>query len=385
MNNFSRWIVLLGAGAGIVYLTGCAATTPTPVTKSNITQAPFGTTPEGKAVDIYTLVNAKGAEARICTYGGIVVSLKMLDRNGRLGDVVLGYDNLAGYIKDNPFFGALIGRYGNRIAGGKFTLDGRQYTLAKNNGENHLHGGVKGFDKVVWSAQAVSSRLGPALKLTYVSKDGEEGYPGNLTVTAVYTLTEDNALRVDFTAITDQPTVCNLTHHSYFNLADGGASDVLNHEMMIAADKFTPVDATLIPTGELRPLKGSPLDFSTPAKIGARINDDDEQLKLGKGYDHNYVLSKPANQLGLAARVYDPTSGRVMEVFTTEPGMQFYSGNFLDGSITGKGGNVYQLRHGFCLEPQHFPDSPNQPAFPSTVLNPGQTYQNTIVYKFSTR
>jgi aldose 1-epimerase len=277
-----------------------------------------------------------------------------------------------------------VGRYGNRIAGGKFTLNGKTYTLATNNGPNSLHGGLKGFDKQVWDVvKAAAVNGGATLELRYVSKDGEEGFPGNLTVTTLYTLTADNALRIDYTATTDADTHCNLTHHSYFNLA--GQGDILDHEMMIAADKFTPVDATLIPTGELRPLAGSPLDFSKPARIGARVNADDEQIKLGGGYDHNYVLNKPAGQLGLAARVYEATSGRVMEVWTTEPGVQLYTGNFLDGTIRGKGGWVYQRRNAFCLEPQHFPDTPNQPSFPTTVLKPGETYKNTIIYKFSTR
>ncbi len=307
----------------------------------------------------------------------------MPDRAGKMGDVVLGYDTLDGYLKSNPYFGCLIGRYGNRIAKGRFVLDDRKYALATNNGPNHLHGGLKGFDKVVWQARATPSRLGPALELRYVSPDGEEGYPGTLRVKAVYTLTHRNELRVDFTATTDKPTICNLTHHSYFNLA--GAGDVLGHEVMIPARRFTPVDATLIPTGELRSVAGTPLDFRTPTTIGARINDDDEQLKLGKGYDHNWVFDKPAGRLTLLARVTEPTSGRVMEVWSTEPGMQFYTGNFLDGTITGKGGWVYQFRHGFCLEPEHYPDSPNQPPFPAVALRPGDEYRTTIIYRFLTR
>jgi len=380
MHNFSDWTLLLLGGVVALGLAGCAALANRPET---ITKIPFGTAPDGTAVDLYTLHNNKGAEARISNYGGIVTSLKVRDRKGKLGDVVLGYDNLAAYIKASPHFGCLVGRYGNRIAKGKFTLNGKEYTLAVNNGPNHLHGGLKGFDKVVWTAKPTTSPLGPALELKYVSKDGEEGYPGKLSITAVYTLTDDTALRLDFTATTDADTVCNLTHHSYFNLA--GAGDVLNHQVIIYADRFTPVDANLIPTGELRSLDGSPLDFRHAEKIGARINQADEQLKRGNGYDHNYVLNKTAGELGLAARAYEETSGRLMEVFTTEPGVQFYTGNFLDGSITGKGGWVYQFRNGFCFEPQHFPDSPNQPNFPSTVLKPGQTYKNTIIYKFSIR
>ena len=380
MHDFSNWTMLLFAALAAICLVGCETITTRP---DDITKAAFGETPDGQKVDIYTLRNDKGAEARICNYGGIVVSLKVRDRNGKLGDVVLGYDSLASYIKATPYFGCLVGRYGNRIAKGKFTLNGKEYTLAVNNGPNSLHGGVKGFDKVVWEATPLHTKLGPALELKYVSKDGEEGYPGNLSVTAVYTLTDDNALRLDYTATTDKDTVLNLTHHSYFNFA--GSGDILNHQVQIYADKFTPVDANLIPTGQLRSLDGSPLDFRRAEKIGARIKNDDEQLKLGNGYDHNYVLNKPAGQLGLAARVYEETSGRLMEVWTTEPGMQFYSGNFLDGTITGKAGWTYQFRNGFCMEPQHFPDSPNHPEFPTTVLKPGQVYKNTIMYKFSVR
>jgi aldose 1-epimerase len=351
----------------------------------SITREPFGQTPDGTPVELYTLRNSKGMEAKIMTYGGIVTSLKAPDKNGNFGDVVLGYDNLNGYLKSTPYFGALIGRYGNRIANGKFSLGGQTYTLAKNNGENALHGGLKGFDKVVWKvAEAKVGARGPELELTYLSKDGEEGYPGNLKVTAVYTLTENNDLRLDFTATTDADTVCNLTHHSYFNLRGGG--DVLHHVVTINADKFTPVDSGLIPTGELRPVKGTPFDFTTPHAIGERVGQtNDDQIKLGNGYDHNWVLNKKDSELSLAATVYEPTSGRVMEVWTTEPGTQFYTGNFLDGTITGKGGWTYQSRNGLCFEPQHYPDSPNHPAFPSTELKPGQTYKNTIIYKFSVR
>ena len=333
-------------------------------------------------MDLFTLRNAQGAEARICNYGGLVISLKVPDRNGKLGDVVLGYDNLADYIKDSPYFGALIGRYGNRIAKGKFTLDGQPYTLAANNGPNALHGGLKGFDKVVWTPTIIASAEGPALKLTYLSKDGEEGYPGNLSVTAVYTLTEDNGLKVDYTATTDKDTVVNLTQHSYFNLA--GKGDILDHVVMIPADKFTPVDSTLIPTGELRPVAGTPFDFRTPTAIGARIKQDDEQLKFGNGYDHNWVINKPLGQLTLMARVTEPTTGRVLEVFSTEPGLQFYSGNFLNGTIKGKGGWVYQFRNAFAMEPQHYPGFAEQARISqSVVLKPGEMYHNTIIYKFS--
>ena len=315
------------------------------------------------------------------TYGGIVQSIKVPDKNGKFGDVVLGYDDLNGYVTNSPYFGALIGRYGNRIARGHFTLDGVTYTLATNNVPNTLHGGVKGFDKVVWHAQPGNSGEGQTLTLTYASHDGEEGFPGALQVTAVYTLTKDNAIRLEYTATTDKDTVVNLTQHSYFNLS--GQGDILGDLVYINADKFTPVDETLIPTGELKPVAGTPFDFRTPTAIGARIGNDDEQLKFGKGYDHNWVINHPMGELGLDARVTDPVSGRVLEVWSTEPGLQFYTGNFLDGTIRGKGGKVYEFRNAFCMEPQHFPDSPNHANFPSVVLHPGDTYHNTIVYKFS--
>lgn len=368
----------------LVAATLALASCSTPQKNSpQISRQPFGSTPDGTAVELYTLRNSKGVEARISNYGGLVISLKVPDRTGAMGDVTLGYDTLAGYLKETPYFGALIGRYGNRIANGKFTLDGRQYALATNNGPNALHGGLKGFDKVVWEPKVIVTPQGPALQLRYLSRDGEEGYPGNLDVTAIYSLTEDNGLKVEFTATTDKATVVNLTHHSYFNLA--GSGDILGHVVKILSDKFTPVDSTLIPTGELRPVAGTPFDFRTPTAIGARIGQNDEQLKFGGGYDHNWVINKPAGELALMAEVYEPKTGRVMEVLSTEPGLQFYSGNFLDGTITGKYGQVYAHRTGFCMEPQHFPDSPNQPSFPSVVLRPGQVYRNTIIYRFSTR
>jgi aldose 1-epimerase len=348
-----------------------------------ISKAPFGETPEGEPVEIYTLRNKNGLEARIMTYGGIVVSLKTPDKSGRFDDVVLGYDSLEGYLERNPYFGALIGRCGNRISKAKFSLNGKTYSLASNNGsKNHLHGGLKGFDKVVWTAKATETSDGPTLHLSYLSKDGEEGYPGNLSVTATYTLTADNGLRVDFSATTDKETICNLTHHSYFNLRAGG--DVLDYLVQINAEQFTPVNGEVIPTGEVRPVAGTPLDFRKPTAIGARINSQDEQIQLAGGYDHNWVFNKPAGHLAPVARVADKVSGRCMEVLTTQPGMQFYSGNFLDGTITGKGGRQYHQRYAFCMEPQHFPDAPNHPQFPSIELKPGQVYKNTIVYKFST-
>jgi aldose 1-epimerase len=359
-------------------LVGCAGpATP----ESEIPKTSFGATPDGQAVDLYMLRNNSGAEARIMTYGGILVSLKVPDKNGHLGDVVLGYDNLDSYVKNSPYFGALIGRYGNRIAKGHFTLDGTTYTLATNNYPNALHGGLKGFDKRVWSASARDSSDGQQLILSYRSQDGEEGYPGNLKVTATYTLMRDNALRLEYSAETDKDTVLNLTQHSYFNLA--GKGDILSHRVEILADRFTPVDATLIPTGELRPVENTPFDFRTPTAIGARIGQEDEQLKFGGGYDHNWVIKKEIGKLELMARVTEPETGRVLEVFSTEPGLQFYSGNFLDGTITGKGGWVYQHRAAFCMEPQHYPDSPNKPDFPSVELKPGQVYHNTIIYRFA--
>ena len=351
---------------------------------SSIAHVPFGHTTAGTPVDLYTLRNRHGMEARIATYGGIVTSLTASDRNGHYADVVLGYDTLPEYFKGTAYFGAMIGRYGNRIAHGQFSLNGTKYTLATNNGPNSLHGGLVGFDKVVWHVEkaAVGAR-GPQLTLSYLSRDGEEGYPGNLQIEAVYTLTEDDTLRLDYTAVTDEDTPVNLTQHTYFNLR--GRGDILGHVLQIPADRFTPVDSTLIPSGELRSVAGTPFDFRQPTAIGARITAADQQLKFGKGYDHNWVLSKPVGTLTVVATVYEPEMGRVLEVSSTEPGVQFYSGNFLDGTSVGKGGWAYALHDGLALEPQHFPDSPNHANFPSTVLKPGETYPHTIVYRFSSR
>jgi aldose 1-epimerase len=371
----------LAAGLLAAALVGCETMSINP--KSSITKADFGKTSDGQAVEIYTLHNSKGAEARILTYGGILQSLKMPDKHGQFADVVLGYDNLQGYLDKTPYFGALIGRYGNRIGAGKFTLEGQAYTLATNNGVNALHGGLKGFDKVVWAAKPSVGIHGPQLTLAYLSKDGEEGYPGNLQVTAIYTLTENNELKLEYTARTDKPTVLNLTHHSYFNLAGQGSGDILGHVLYINADQTTPVDSGLITTGEFADVTGTPFDFRKPMAIGARINDPDKVLQYGPGYDHNWVINKPLGAFGLMARVTEPKSGRVMEVWSDEPGLQFYTGNFLDGTITGKGGAVYKIHDAFCMEPQHYPDSPNKPNFPTVKLKPGQTYHNTIVYKFS--
>jgi aldose 1-epimerase len=379
MKKLIQFITVTSVGIAAACFTGCS-TMNTP--QGTITKADFGKTLEGQPVDIYTLQNTSGAEVKILTYGGIVQSLVMPDKNGKLADIVLGYDTLDGYLTNSPYFGALIGRYGNRIGGAKFTLDGQTYTLATNNGPNSLHGGLKGFDKVVWTARPLPTMHGPALILTYVSKNGEEGFPGNLAVTAIYTLTEKNELKLEFTAKTDRPTVVNLTHHSYFNLAGQGNGDILGHILYINSDVTTPVDSGLITTGEFAAVTNTPFDFRKPTAIGARINDTNTVLQYGPGYDHNWVINKPLGQFGLLARVVEPNSGRVLEVWSDEPGLQFYAGNFLDGTIHGKGGAVYQKRTAFCLEPQHFPDSPNKPNFPSVVLLPGQTFHNTIVYKF---
>lgn len=376
MKTPPRFLAILPAV--VVMIHGLHASEP------SISSRPFGTAPDGQKVILYTLTNAKGAVATISNYGGIVTSLTMPDRNGVYGDIVLGYDSLAKYVRDSPYFGCLVGRYGNRIAKGKFTLDGRDYTLAANNIGNALHGGLKGFDKVVWEATPKVTAQGPSLKLTYVSQDGEEGYPGTLEVSATYTLTNKNELKLVYRATTDKDTVVNLTHHSYFNLAGQGNGTILDHVLTLDSSRYTPVDKTLIPTGKIAPVKGTPLDFRKPTPIGTRIDAKDEQLRFAGGYDHNWVADKTfPGTLTVVAKIKDPGSGRVMEVLSTEPAVQFYSGNFLDGTLKGKGGKVYLHRGGFCLEPQHYPDSPNHGNFPSTVLKPGQTYRNTIVYRFS--
>ena len=354
----------------------------------NIEKRDFGQTKDGIPVQLYTLTNDNSMTVKITNYGGIITELWVPDRDGNLADVVLGFDTIGDYEEKSPYFGCITGRYANRIAGGKFILDGVTYDkLAINNGPCHLHGGLKGFDKQVWDAEPFESDSVVGLKLHYLSEDGEEGYPGNLDVTVTYTLRNENDLRIDYEAATDKPTVVNLTNHSYFNLAghDAGAGAALAHEMMINADSFTPVaDANAIPTGQIRPVKDSPMDFTTPTPIGDRIDADCEQLKFGNGYDHNWVLNKQKKVSSLAAWVVEPTSGRVMEVLTSEPGVQFYAANYLDG-FSGKGGAVYPRRSAFCLETQHYPDSPNQPNFPSTVLRPGETYGTTTIYKFSAK
>jgi aldose 1-epimerase len=352
-------------------------------TKSPMTKQDWGKSANG-LVELYTLTNAKGMEARIMTYGAIVVSLTAPDRDGKYEDIVLGFDSLDGYLKTHPYFGSVVGRYGNRIAKGKFTLNGKEYTLATNNGPNALHGGLKGFDKQNWTAKDLSQGTVPSLELTYVSKDGEEGYPGTLTAKVTYTLTDNNELKLDYSATTDKDTVQNITNHSYFNLMGQSADgDVLNHEITINANRFTPVDSTLIPKGQLVSVEGTPFDLREATRVGLRIDDPHEQLKFGGGYDHNFVLNGEKHILSPAARVTEPKSGRVMEVLTTQPGVQFYTGNFLDGTITGKGGKVYKKRYGLCLETQHFPDSPNKPQFPSTVVRPGETFHSSTVYRFS--
>jgi aldose 1-epimerase len=356
----------------------------TATAKSAMLKEKFGTLPDGKEVQRYVLKNKNGVEVHVINYGGIITHLLAPDKNGKLEDIVLGYDSLGGYLKESPFFGALIGRYGNRIANGKFSLDGKEYTLVQNNNGQHLHGGTKGFDKVFWNIEELPVESGMALRLTYLSKDMEEGYPGNLEVAVDYHLTENNELEIDYKATTDKPTVVNLTQHTYFNLSGNAKRDILDHVLTINADQYVPVTKVLIPTGKLAPVANTPFDFNTPTAIGARINDKHQQLQFGGGYDHCWVLSDQ-DSLKTAATLYDSTSGRTVEVRTTEPGIQFYSGNFLTGSITGKGGVVYKHRYGLCLETEHFPDSPNQPQFPSVVLKPGETYRTQTIYQFGIR
>jgi aldose 1-epimerase len=347
----------------------------------------FGKTKEGEAVSRYVLTNERGMEAVVINYGAALVSLKIPDRAGKAEDIVLGYDSLEGYELDKSYFGATIGRYGNRIAGGQFTLGRTVYQLPKNDGPNCLHGGTRGFNKRTWTAKDRSRADAEVLELNYTSQDGEEGFPGTLKVQVTYTLPlATNELRIEYSATTDKETVVNLTNHSYFNLTAAATHDILNHQLVLHALQFTPVDSTLIPTGELRAVGGDPFDFRKATAIGARIGQENEQLKFGHGYDHNWVLDRTADgSLRPAAEVFEPTSGRVLEVLTTEPGIQFYSGNFLDGTVRGKGGQLYAYRTGLCLETQHFPDSPNHANFPSTLLKPGQTYRSATVFRFSTR
>jgi aldose 1-epimerase len=374
--------VLLSLFIGIS-IGGLALAQSGPKHKSGVQQKPFGTR-DGRPINLYTLTNANGVEIDTMNYGGIILSIRVPDRKGKFADIVLGHEDLDGYIPNPPYIGAVVGRYANRIANGSFTLDGKTYTLPKNNGPNTLHGGIdKTFNKVVWDGEPLKGKSG--VTYTYLSKDGDDGFPGNMKVSVTYTLTDANELVIDYEATTDKTTVLNLSQHSYFNLAGEGTGDILNHEIMINADRFTPVDKNLIPTGELRPVKGTPLDFTTSTRVGARIDDSYDQIALAHGYDHNWVINRKGDGLTLAARVYEPTSGRVMEVSTTQPGIQFYTGNFLDGTVTGKQGHVYKRRFALCLETQHFPDSPNHPDFPTTTLKPGETFKSKTVFKFSAK
>ncbi len=354
-------------------------------TTGSITKRAYGTTSDGKAVDEYTLTNARGMVAKIITLGGIITALHVPDRSGSLNDIVLGCNTVADYETKSSYFGALVGRYGNRIAKAAFTLEGKGYTLALNDGPNTLHGGLKGFDKQVWSAKEINGDNGVGLELGYVSPDGEEGYPGTLSVTVIYLLTNDNAIQINYSASTDKTTVVNLTNHSYFNLSGSSSGTIYNHIVQINADRYTPVNDALIPTGELAPVEGTPFDFRSPKVVNGGLRSSHQQMVYGRGYDHNFILNRhSASGLEQAARVYDPASGRVMEVWTTEPAMQFYTGNFLNGTVVGSSGGLIRQGDGFCMETQHYPDSPNQPDFPTTTLNPGDTYQTTTVYKFLT-
>ena len=387
-NSTSKLFGLIGLIVMLLAVTGACTPGKQPASETashetGIKRSVFGKMADGQEVHLYTLTNSNGMQVSITNYGARIVSILVPDRNGKMADVVLGFDNLPDYVKYNTYFGALVGRYANRIGGAKFTLDGKVYHLPVNNGPNSLHGGIKGFDKRFWAAEEVQGDE-PSLVMTYSSKDGEEGYPGNLQAKVVYTLTKDNSIKIDYSATTDKDTVINLTNHSYFNLAGEGNGDVLKQVLMINSDEITPVNATQIPTGKIMKVDGTPFDFRKPTPIGARINEDNEQLKIGKGYDINYILERKGPGLELAARAYDPGSGRELEVYTTEPGIQFYSGNFLDGSVHGKGGVAYGPRSAFCLETQHYPDSPNQPGFPTTELKPGETFHQVTVFKFTT-
>lgn len=384
------WLIYILA-LTTIYAPGCKKKTPPPkeaevklevkeTIPMSANEEPFGQTPDGRQIVLFTLTNPNGLRARITNYGAILVSLEVPDKNGKSADITLGFDSLEGYLKGHPYFGAIVGRYANRIGKAQFTLDGVLYKLAANNNENHLHGGNKGFDKAVWNPiECKADSQETWVKMSYISEDEEEGYPGNLACTVTYTLTENDELKISYEAETDKTTIVNLTNHSYFNLAGQGTGDILGHELMINADKYTPVDEGLIPTGEIKSVQNTPMDFTSPMSIGSRIS------QVEGGYDHNYVLRSGGGTLALCAEVYEPTSGRVMTIYTTEPGVQFYTGNFLDGTLTGKADKVYRKHYGFCLETQHFPDSPNKSNFPSVVLFPGQEYKSETIYKFSTR
>ena len=348
-----------------------------------VARAPFGELPDGTAIDEFTLTNAAGDSVRVITYGGVVTSINVRDREGNRDDIVLGHDTLAGYLNDNSYFGAIVGRYANRIGGARFTIDGRVYELAANNGPNSLHGGLQGFDKAVWNAEPIQAAGAAAVKLTHTSPDGDEGFPGKLSVSVVYTFSDRGELAIDYEATTDMPTVVNLTNHSYFNLGGEGSGDVLGNVLTLNADRYTPVDAELIPTGQIAEVAGTPLDFRTGTTIGARIHDA-SIIELARGYDHNFVINRAREGEVKAAEVFDPTSGRVLEVFTSEPGVQLYVANHQNGNV-GKSGHVYNQYGAFCLETQHYPDSPNKPGFPSTILRPGETYTSRTVYAFSVR
>ena len=372
----------LSAFLALVLLCAVAQSRPF-ASESSVHMENFGTLPDGKLVQLYTLRNSHGMQVKLTNFGAITVSILVPDKKGHLADVVLGFDNLAGYLENKPYFGATVGRFANRIANGAFTLDGKRYSLPINNGPNSLHGGIKGFNKVVWSAKPLDNKTRPGVTFTYLSKDGEEGYPGDLTTTVTYTLNDSNELAIDYEATTDKPTPINLTNHSYFNLAGEGNGDILGHVLMIPSQQFTPVDKNLIPIGKVATVKGTPLDFTKPTAVGERINDSYQQIVFAGGYDHNFVVGGNGKDLQLVGRMYEPVSGRVLEVLTTEPGMQFYSGNFLDGTVIGKHGHAYPKRSAFSVETQHYPDSPNHPEFPSTILRPGQKFHSKTVFKFS--
>ncbi len=380
MRTFSSLV-----GLAVLFIMPLAAQPGMAQNTKRLTMKSFGKTPDGHEIDLYTLKNKKGMEVAIINYGGIIVSVKTPDRKGQFADIVLGFDNLDGYLAKNPYFGAAVGRYANRIGGAKFTLDGKEYHVPANDGPNCLHGGIHGFNSKVWTAKDVSTAGAGRVKLQYVSVDGEEGFPGTLTATVTYSLEDDNELRIEYAATTDRATVLNLTNHSYFNLAGPKGGEIINHVVTIEADKFTPVNETLIPTGVLQPVEGTPFDFRKATRIGERIDADNPQLKYGIGYDHNWVLNHKPGIIALAARVEEPTTGRVMEVLTDQPGVQFYTGNHLDGTNTGKDGTVYAFRTGLALETQHFPDSPNKPEFPTVVLRPGHAYHTTTIYRFSAK
>lgn len=380
MRRASAWNILLA----VMLSAGCAYGAARPNSKSGIKMTIFGKMPDGQVVHLYTLTNSHGMQVGLINYGARIASVVVPDRNGHMADVVLGYDNLEGYLSEkDPFFGATVGRYANRIADGKFKLDGVEYKLPINDGPNTLHGGPQGFDKKVWTAHELPGAA-PAVEMTYFSKNGEMGFPGDMHVKVVFTLENDNALRLDYTATTDKNTVINLTNHSYFNLDGAGSGTILDEVAMINADEFTPVNSTEIPLGNLQSVAGTPFDFRKPTPIGARINEHNQQLEYAHGYDDNWIINRKGSGLALAARVMDPKSGRVIECETTEPGVQFYTANFLDGTIRGKGGKVYGFRSAFTLETQHYPDSPNRPNFPSTELKPGEAFHQTTIFKFST-